>query len=122
VAAAATSRRATFVPSMGKMMAKEKAGLLRCVVMVETGLSPKAPATTPTNRHGNKDHHPALSNEILHGHHPRRSPCRFAKEARMVVEERNFTIPRAQQAMRRFTTSAQRLFMPVVEIDGVGFR
>ena len=60
----------------------------------------------------------ALSNDILHGI-TRAAVLRFAQEAQMVVEERNFTIEEAQQADEAFTTSASAFVMPVVEIDGV---
>jgi D-alanine transaminase len=43
---------------------------------------------------------------------------RFAREAQMDVEERNFTIAEAQDADEAFITSASTFVMPVVEIDG----
>ena len=67
---------------------------------------------------GNKIITRALSNDILHGI-TRAAVLRFAQEAQMVVEERNFTIEEAQQADEAFTTSASAFVMPVVEIDGV---
>ena len=67
---------------------------------------------------GNKIITRALSNDILHGI-TRAAVLRFAAEAQMVVEERNFTIEEAQKADEAFTTSASAFVMPVVEIDGV---
>ncbi len=59
----------------------------------------------------------ALSNDILHGI-TRAAVLRFAKEAQMEVEERNFTIDEAKEADEAFITSASTFVMPVVEIDG----
>uniref|UniRef100_UPI00375058A4 aminotransferase class IV n=1 Tax=Cypionkella sp. TaxID=2811411 RepID=UPI00375058A4 len=59
----------------------------------------------------------ALSHDILHGI-TRAAVLRFAREAQMEVEERNFTIAEAQQADEAFVTSASAFVMPVVEIDG----
>ncbi|MCF7746672.1 D-amino-acid transaminase [Sulfitobacter sp. M39] len=103
-------------PSMGKMMAK-KAG---CddAWMVEDGFVTEGTSNNAYIVMGNKIITRALSNEILHGI-TRAAVLRFAKEAQMVVEERNFTIHEAQQADEAFTTSASAFVMPVVEIDGV---
>ena len=58
-----------------------------------------------------------LSNDILHGI-TRAAVLRFAKEAQMQVEERNFTLDEAYEADEAFITSASTFVMPVVEIDG----
>jgi D-alanine transaminase len=58
-----------------------------------------------------------LSNDILHGI-TRAAVLRFAKEAQMTVEERNFTIAEAQDADEAFITSASTFVMPVVNVDG----
>ena len=58
-----------------------------------------------------------LSNDILHGI-TRAAVLRFAEEAQMEIEERNFTIEEAQNADEAFFTSASAFVMPVVEIDG----
>jgi len=59
----------------------------------------------------------ALSNNILHGI-TRAAVLRFADEAQMKIEERNFTIEEAQQADEAFITSASAFVTPVVELDG----
>lgn len=66
---------------------------------------------------GNKIITRALSHDILHGI-TRAAVLRFASEAQMEVEERNFTIAEAQAADEAFITSASAFVMPVVEIDG----
>ncbi|SFE75920.1 D-alanine transaminase [Sulfitobacter brevis] len=103
-------------PSMGKMMAK-KAG---CddAWMVEEGFVTEGTSNNAYIVKDNKIITRALSNDILHGI-TRAAVLRFANEAQMVVEERNFTIDEAQQADEAFTTSASAFVMPVVEIDGV---
>ncbi|MGB3245122.1 MAG: aminotransferase class IV, partial [Sulfitobacter sp.] len=102
-------------PSMGKMMAK-KAG---CddAWMVEDGFVTEGTSNNAYIVKGNKIITRALSTDILHGI-TRAAVLRFAKEAQMVVEERNFTIEEAMQADEAFTTSASAFVMPVVEIDG----
>ncbi|MGJ8545913.1 MAG: D-amino-acid transaminase [Sulfitobacter sp.] len=102
-------------PSMGKMMAK-KAG---CddAWMVEDGFVTEGTSNNAYIVKGNKIITRALSNDILHGI-TRAAVLRFAREAQMEVEERNFTIDEAQQADEAFTTSASAFVMPVVEIDG----
>lgn len=103
-------------PSMGKMMAK-KAG---CddAWMVEDGYVTEGTSNNAYIVKGNKIITRALGNEILHGI-TRAAVLRFAKEAQMEVEERNFTIDEAKEADEAFTTSASAFVMPVVEIDGV---
>jgi D-alanine transaminase len=102
-------------PSMGKMMAK-KAG---CddAWMVEDGFVTEGTSNNAYIIKGNKIITRALSNEILHGI-TRAAVLRFAHEAQMDVEERNFTISEAQDADEAFITSASTFVMPVVEIDG----
>ncbi len=103
-------------PSMGKMMAKKEG----CddAWMVEEGFVTEGTSNNAYIVKGNKIITRALSNDILHGI-TRAAVLRFANEAQMVVEERNFTIDEAQQADEAFTTSASAFVMPVVEIDGV---
>jgi D-alanine transaminase len=102
-------------PSMGKMMAKN-AG---CddAWMVEDGFVTEGTSNNAYIIKGNKIITRALSNEILHGI-TRAAVLRFAREAQMDVEERNFTISEAQDADEAFITSASTFVMPVVEIDG----
>jgi D-alanine transaminase len=102
-------------PSMGKMMAK-KAG---CddAWMVEDGFVTEGTSNNAYIIKGNKLITRALSNDILHGI-TRAAVLRFAREAQMDVEERNFTISEAQDADEAFITSASTFVMPVVEIDG----
>ncbi len=102
-------------PSMGKMMAK-KAG---CddAWMVEDGFVTEGTSNNAYIIKGNKIITRALSNDILHGI-TRAAVLRFAREAQMDVEERNFTISAAQDADEAFITSASTFVMPVVEIDG----
>jgi len=102
-------------PSMGKMMAK-KAG---CddAWMIEDGFVTEGTSNNAYIIKGNKIITRALSNDILHGI-TRAAVLRFAQEAQMEVEERNFTITEAQDADEAFITSASTFVMPVVEIDG----
>lgn len=102
-------------PSMGKMMAK-KAG---CddAWMVEDGFVTEGTSNNAYIIKDNKIITRALSNDILHGI-TRAAVLRFAREAQMDVEERNFTIAEAQDADEAFITSASTFVMPVVEIDG----
>ncbi|WP_174234431.1 D-amino-acid transaminase [Sulfitobacter sp. SK012] len=103
-------------PSMGKMMAK-KAG---CddAWLVEDGFVTEGTSNNAYIVKGNKIITRALSTDILHGI-TRAAVLRFAREAQMDVEERNFTIDEAKEADEAFTTSASAFVMPVVEIDGV---
>ncbi|MEO1137931.1 MAG: D-amino-acid transaminase [Pseudomonadota bacterium] len=102
-------------PSMGKMMAK-KAG---CddAWMVQDGHVTEGTSNNAYIIKGNKIITRALSNDILHGI-TRAAVLRFAEEAQMQVEERNFTIDEAKDADEAFITSASTFVMPVVEIDG----
>ncbi len=103
-------------PSMGKMMAK-KAGA-DDAWMIEDGFVTEGTSNNAYIVKGNKIITRALSNDILHGI-TRAAVLRFAKEAQMEVEERNFTIEEAREADEAFITSASTFVMPVVEIDGV---
>lgn len=103
-------------PSMGKMMAK-KAGK-DDAWMIEDGFVTEGTSNNAYIVKGNKIITRALSNDILHGI-TRAAVLRFAKEAQMDVEERNFTIEEAKEADEAFITSASTFVMPVVEIDGV---
>ncbi|NIZ11554.1 D-amino-acid transaminase [Pseudooceanicola sp. HF7] len=103
-------------PSMGKMMAK-KAG---CddAWMIEDGFVTEGTSNNAYIVKNGKIITRELSNDILHGI-TRAAVLRFAKEAQMEVEERNFTIEEAKEADEAFVTSASSFVMPVVEIDGV---
>ncbi|MBV2358836.1 D-amino-acid transaminase [Thalassococcus sp. CAU 1522] len=103
-------------PSLGKMMAK-KAGA-DDAWMVQDGFVTEGTSNNAYFIKGNKIVTRALSNDILHGI-TRAAVLRFAREAQMEVEERNFTIAEAQAADEAFITSASAFVMPVVEIDGV---
>ena len=102
-------------PSMGKMMAK-KAG---CddAWMVQDGHVTEGTSNNAYIVKGSKIITRALSNDILHGI-TRAAVLRFAKEAQMQVEERNFTVDEAKEADEAFITSASAFVMPGVEIDG----
>ena len=102
-------------PSMGKMMAK--AAGADDAWLVEDGFVTEG---TSNNAYIVKDGAiitRELSNDILHGI-TRAAVLRFAKEAQMTVEERNFTIAEAQDADEAFITSASMFVMPVVNVDG----
>lgn len=104
-------------PSMGKMMAKAEGA--DDAWMVEDGMVTEG---TSNNAYIIKDNviiTRKLSNDILHGI-TRAAVLRFAGEAQMTVEERNFTIAEAQDADEAFITSASTFVMPVVSVDGVG--
>ena len=103
-------------PSMGKMMAK-KAGA-DDAWMVEDGFVTEGTSNNAYIVKGSKIITRALSNDILHGI-TRAAVLRFAKEAQMQVEERNFTVDEAKEADEAFVTSASAFVMPVVELDGV---
>ena len=103
-------------PSMGKMMAK-KAGA-DDAWMVQDGYVTEGTSNNAYIVKGNTIITRALSNDILHGI-TRAAVLRFAREAQMQVEERNFSIDEAKEADEAFITSASTFVMPVVEIDGV---
>ncbi|MEO0773818.1 MAG: D-amino-acid transaminase [Pseudomonadota bacterium] len=102
-------------PSMGKMMAK-KAG---CddAWMIQDGYVTEGTSNNAYIVKDGKIITRQLSNDILHGI-TRAAVLRFAEEAQMEVEERNFTIDEARDADEAFITSASTFVMPVVEIDG----
>ncbi len=102
-------------PSMGKMKAR-KAG---CddAWMVEDGFVTEGTSNNAYIVKGNRIITRALSSDILHGI-TRAAVLRFAAEAQMEIEERNFSIAEAQEADEAFITSASAFVMPVVEIDG----
>jgi D-alanine transaminase len=103
-------------PSMGKMMAK-KAGA-DDAWMIEDGFVTEGTSNNAYIVKGNRIITRALSNDILHGI-TRAAVLRFAREAQMEVEERNFSLDEAKAADEAFVTSASTFVMPVVEIDGV---
>ena len=103
-------------PSMGKMMAK-KAGADDAWMVMDGFVTEGTSNNAYFIKHG-KIVTRALSNDILHGI-TRAAVLRFAQEAQMAVEERNFTIEEAQAADEAFITSASTFVMPVVSIDGV---
>lgn len=103
-------------PSLGKMMAK-KAGA-DDAWMVEDGFVTEGTSNNAYFIKGNTIVTRALSNDILHGI-TRAAVLRFAEEAQMKVEERNFTVEEAQGGDEAFISSASAFVMPVVEIDGV---
>lgn len=103
-------------PSMGKMMAK-KAGA-DDAWLVEDGMVTEGTSNNAYIVKGNKIITRALSNDILHGI-TRAAVLRMAKEAQMVVEERNFSMDEAKEADEAFTTSASAFVMPVISVDGV---
>ncbi len=102
-------------PSMGKMMAR-KAG---CddAWMVQDGYVTEGTSNNAYIVKGNRIITRALSSDILHGI-TRAAVLRFAREAQMEVEERNFSVEEAREADEAFITSASAFVMPVVEIDG----
>ena len=102
-------------PSMGKMMAK--AAGADDAWMIEDGYVTEGTSNNAYIVKGGKIITRQLSNDILHGI-TRAAVLRFAREAQMEVEERNFTIDEAKEADEAFTTSASAFVMPVVEIDG----
>ena len=103
-------------PSMGKMMAKN-AGV-DDAWMTEDGYVTEGTSNNAYIVKGNKIITRGLSNDILHGI-TRAAVLRFAREAQMEVEERNFTIEEAKEADEAFITSATMFVTPVVELDGV---
>ena len=102
-------------PSMGKMMAK--AAGCDDAWMVEDGAVTEGTSNNAYIVKGGKIITRHLSNEILHGI-TRAAVLRFADEAQMQIEARNFTIEEAQQADEAFITSASAFVTPVVELDG----
>jgi len=103
-------------PSMGKMMAR-RAGA-DDAWLVEDGFVTEGTSNNAYIVAGNRIVTRQLSTDILHGI-TRAAVLRFAREARMEVEERPFTIAEAQAADEAFVTSASTFVMPVVKVDGV---
>ena len=101
-------------PSMGKMMAK-KAGA-DDAWMIEDGHVTEGTSNNAYIVKGDTIVTRQLSNDILHGI-TRAAVLRFAREAQMKVEERNFTIDEAKDADEAFVTSASTFVMPVVQVD-----
>src|SRR6056297_3225731 len=101
-------------PSMGKMMAKKTGA--DDAWMVEDGHVTEGTSNNAYIVKGDTIVTRQLSNDILHGI-TRAAVLRFAREAQMKVEERNFSIEEAQAADEAFITSASAFVMPVVEID-----
>jgi D-alanine transaminase len=102
-------------PSMGKMMAK-KAGV-DDAWFTEDGFVTEGTSNNAYIVKGNRIITRALSSDILHGI-TRSAVLRFAREAQMEVEERNFSIDEAKAADEAFITSASAFVMPVVQLDG----
>ncbi|MGV6840085.1 MAG: D-amino-acid transaminase [Planktomarina sp.] len=102
-------------PSMAKMAAK--AAGCDDAWMVEDGYVTEGSSNNAYIVKDGKIITRELSNDILHGI-TRAAVLRFAKEAQMVVEERNFTVDEVKAADEAFITSATTFVMPVVEMDG----
>lgn len=102
-------------PSMAKMAAK--AAGADDAWLVEDGFVTEGSSNNAYIVKDGKIITRALSNDILHGI-TRAAVLRFAAEAQMEVEERNFTIAEAQAADEAFITSASTFVMPVVSVDG----
>ena len=102
-------------PSMGKMMAIKQGA--DDAWMVQDGAITEGTSNNAYIIKDGKIVTRALSNDILHGI-TRSAVLRFAREAQMQVEERNFTVEEAKSADEAFVTSASTFVMPVVSIDG----
>ena len=102
-------------PSMGKMMAK-KVGA-DDAWMVQDGYVTEGTSNNAYIIKNGKIITRAKSNDILHGI-TRAAVLRFAEEAQMEIEERNFSISEARDAEEAFITSASSFVTPVVSIDG----
>jgi D-alanine transaminase len=105
-----------LAPSMGKMAAK-KAGADDAWMIedgfITEGTSNNAYIVTADGTIVTRD----LSSAILHGI-TRAAVLRCAREARMNVEERPFTLDEVMGAVEAFYTSASSFVMPVIAIDG----
>jgi len=101
-------------PSMAKMMAK--AAGVDDAWLVEEGFVTEGTSNNAYIVKDGKIITRSLSHDILHGI-TRASVLRYAAEAQMVVEERNFTVEEAQAADEAFITSASAFVTPVIEID-----
>ena len=102
-------------PSMAKMMAKE-AGV-DDAWLVEDGFVTEGTSNNAYIIKDGKIITRSWSHDILHGI-TRASILRYAAEAQMVVEERNFTIAEAQNADEAFISSASAFVTSVIEVDG----
>ncbi|WP_151717404.1 D-amino-acid transaminase [Gemmobacter serpentinus] len=102
-------------PSMAKMMAK--AAHVDDAWFVEDGFVTEGSSNNTYIVKGGKIVTRALSSDILHGI-TRAAVLRFAAEAQMEIEERNFSVEEAKTADEAFATSASAFVMPVVELDG----
>ena len=104
-----------LAPSMCKMMAKKSnkddAWMVQDGFVTE-GTSNNAYIITKDNVLVTRN----LSNDILAGV-TRRSILKYAKEAKVRIEERPFTIEEAKNASEAFVSSATTFIGPVVEID-----
>ena len=103
-------------PSMAKMMAKK--AHVDDAWFVEDGFVTEGTSNNAYIVKGNKIITRALSHDLLHGI-TRAAVLRFARDAQMEIEERNFTVDEAKAADEAFITSASAFVLPVVEIDGV---
>ncbi|WP_069298739.1 D-amino-acid transaminase [Neptunicoccus sediminis] len=102
-------------PSMCKMMAK--AAGADDAWLVEDGFVTEGSSNNAYIVKGNKIITRGLSNDILHGI-TRASLLKYASEAQMEIEERNFTPDEARDADEAFISSASTFVMPVVKVDG----
>ena len=103
-------------PSMAKMM--DKKAHVDDAWFVEDGFVTEGTSNNAYIVKGNKIITRALSHDLLHGI-TRAAVLRFARDAQMEIEERNFTVDEAKAADEAFITSASAFVLPVVEIDGV---
>ena len=102
-------------PSIGKMMAKKVNA--DDAWMVQDGYVTEGTSNNAYIIKNGKIITRAKSNDILHGI-TRAAVLRFAEEAQMEIEERNFSISEARDAEEAFITSASSFVTPVVSIDG----
>lgn len=102
-------------PSIGKMMAQKLNA--DDAWMVEDGYVTEGTSNNAYIINDGKIITRATSYAILHGI-TRSAIIRFAEEAEMEIEERNFSINEAINADEAFITSASSFVTPVVNIDG----
>jgi D-alanine transaminase len=102
-------------PSIGKMMAQKLNA--DDAWMVEDGYVTEGTSNNAYIIKDGKIITRAKSYAILHGI-TRSAIIRFAEEAEMEIEERNFSINEAINADEAFITSASSFVTPVVNIDG----
>jgi len=102
-------------PSIGKMMAQKLNA--DDAWMVEDGYVTEGTSNNAYIINDGKIITRAKSYAILHGI-TRSAIIRFAEEAEMEIEERNFSINEAINADEAFITSASSFVTPVVNIDG----